>query len=632
MKKISALISFILAFVIVFGATACKKGGGTSTGSASESNKPTNTGEKLFDNGKTDYTVVIPKDATDYEKFAAQELTYFLNSSAGGDIKTKTDDEIDYNSESRIISLGNTSMRKDCGATFDESELGVSGYKIISKDKSVFISGADAHGTLYGVYDFLSEEVGYEFFSDDEIALNYSPTVELYNFDKTEVPDIQRRSVGYKPLWNSASYTRRLRLVDVNEDYIIDGHTFGTILPNQKYSKEHPDWFADPSSDISQPCFTNEDAFNQFVENSKTIIKKHVDGGGTGRYFMLGQNDNGAFCSCAKCTAKRNELGGAVSALTLYFVNRVSAAIDEWLATAYPGYKLEYPTYAYIQSMDPPITYNNATGKWNEPYIRPRDNVFVEITPLSVDWTYSFDDPRNSAMNSVINGWGHVTSNLWIYSYCVNFKQFFLPYNNYNFIVSNYRVAKKYNMYAYYEQGANQSNTTGLMELKFYLMSNLMWNTELYADELAERFIKRYYGPVADYMLEYYKTLRTWYGHISEDLGFRNSIYADLCREEYWPFDLVEKWQAQIFDKAYASIEYLKTLDEESYTKYFNRIKKENLTLTYLFLQLHSAEFTASERNAMIDEIEEYSALFQLNYYIEGAYTKDLIESWRKKF
>lgn len=59
MKKISALISFILAFVIVFGATACKKGGGTSTGSASESNKPTNTGEKLFDNGKTDYTVVI---------------------------------------------------------------------------------------------------------------------------------------------------------------------------------------------------------------------------------------------------------------------------------------------------------------------------------------------------------------------------------------------------------------------------------------------------------------------------------------------------------------------------------------------------------------------------------------------
>ena len=346
MKKISALISFILAFVIVFGATACKKGSGTSTGSASESNKPTNTGEKLFDNGKTDYTVVIPKDATDYEKFAAQELTYFLNSSAGGDIKTKTDDEIDYNSETRIISLGNTSMRKDCGATFDESELGVSGYKIISKDKSVFISGADAHGTLYGVYDFLSEEVGYEFFSDDEIALNYSPTVELYNFDKTEVPDIQRRSVGYKPLWNSASYTRRLRLVDVNEDYIIDGHTFGTILPNQKYSKEHPDWFADPSSDISQPCFTNEDAFNQFVENSKTIIKKHVDGGGTGRYFMLGQNDNGAFCSCAKCTAKRNELGGAVSALTLYFVNRVSAAIDEWLATAYPGYKLEYPTYA----------------------------------------------------------------------------------------------------------------------------------------------------------------------------------------------------------------------------------------------------------------------------------------------
>ena len=320
--------------------------------------------------------------------------------------------------------------------------------------------------------------------------------------------------------------------------------------------------------------------------------------------------------------------------MLLYFVNRVTEALDAWLATAYPDKHLEYPTYAYIESMDPPITFNSTTGQWNEPTIRPRDDVFVYVTPLSADWTYSFDDSRNSTMNSVISGWGNVTSNLWIYSYCVNFKQYFLPYNNYNILAANYRVANKYNMYAYYEQGANQSSTTGLMELKFYLISNLLWDCNQDGEALAERFIRQYYGPVSDYMLEYYNMIRMWYGHIQEELEppFRTNIYADICQEKYWPFDLVKNWKKNIFDKAYDSIAYLETLDNEAYTKYYNRIKKEELSITYLFVTLHSAQFTGSELTAMINEFEYYTTQFQLNYYIEGAYTKDMIENWRKKF
>lgn len=500
-------------------------------------------------------------------------------------------------------------------------------------DKSVFISGANPHGTLYGAYEFLKYTVGYEFFSDDEIVCNELPDVDVLKFDVTEIPAIQRRSLGYKPLWNSATYTKRLRLVDVSEDYIIDGHTFGTILPNEKYAAEHHDWFADYTADNSQPCFTNDEVFKEFVKNSKKIISDYFDAGKTGRYFMLGQNDNGLFCNCTKCAEAKRKYG-TVSGVLLDFVNRVSAALDEWLKTAYPDRYIEYPTYAYIESMDPPITFNSTTGKWNEPTIRPRDNVFVYITPLSADWTYSFDDPRNSLMNSVINGWGNVTSNLYIYSYCVNFTQFFIPYNNYNILAENYRVAKNYNMYSYYEQGANQSSTSGLMELKFYLISNLLWDPDQDADALAEKFIRQYYGPVADYMIEYYNMIRVWYAHLQEDLDppFRTSIYADICQAKYWPYDLLKNWKKNIFDKAYESIEYLKTLDKEEYEKYYNRIKKQELTIIYLNVSLHSTQFTQSELTEMINEFEKYTTQFQFNYYIEGAYTKDLIENWRKKF
>ena len=634
MKKFTKFVCFVLAFAICFAATAC----GDKNKSVDNSNNGGDgaietTGEKLFSGGNTDYTLVIPEDATEYEEFAASETVYFLKMSTGGTIAVANDADITYSENSKIISLGETKMRSATNKTYTEDELGISGYRITTVGKSVFISGANAHGTLYGVYEFLKHTAGYEFFSDDEIVIDETPDLDVLKFDITAVPSIQRRSLGYKPLWNSQTFTRRLRLVDLSEDFIIDGHTFGTILPNKKYSDQHPDWFADNTATNSQPCFTNADVFKEFVKNSKQIITEYFENGGTGRYFMLGQNDNGAFCTCADCTEAKKKYG-TVSGVLLDFVNRVTEALVNWLEEAYPDKHLEYPTYAYMQSMDPPITFNSTTGKWNEPTIRPRDDVFVFITPLSADWTYSFDDERNSTMNSVISGWGNVTSNLYIYSYCVNFTQYFIPYNNYNVLASNYRVAKQYNMYSYYEQGANQSATSGLMALKFYLISNLLWDCEQDGEALAEKFINQYYGPVADYMLEYYNMIRIWYGHLQEEIDppFRTNIYADICQAKYWPFDLVNNWKKNIFDKAYESIEYLKTLDNESYTKYFNRIKKEELTLTYLFVSLHSDQFTSSELTQMINDFEKYTTQFQFNYYIEGAYTKDLIENWRKSF
>ncbi len=626
MKRIGKGISVFLGILFTLSVAAC--GGGGSSASSSSDSSVQGTGETLF-SPEGDYVIVIPAEAEEDEEFASSELNYFLEMSSGARLDVRTDDEVDYSPESKFLSVGQTDFLAESGETFGYDELGASGFKVVTEGKTVFMAGARAEGTLYAVYEFLKYTVGYEFFSEDEIAINEDPNPQILDFDITEVPSIQRRSIGYKPLWDSNTFTRRLRLVDFDKDYIVNGHTFGTILPFEDYKDAHPDWFADVSASNSQPCLTNEEMTAEFVKNCKTLIEQNPDG----KFLMLGQNDNGPFCTCGECTAAQNRLGG-LSGLLLDFVNRVTEELDAWMAETYPGRELIYPTYAYQDTMAPPITFNTSLGQYNSPAVVPRDDVYVLITPLSADWTYSFDDPRNSGMNSVISGWGAVTSNLYIYSYCVNFTQYFIPYNNYNVIAGNYKVAERYGMYAYYEQGANQSRTTGLSELKFYLMANLMWNVNQDADALAEHFIERYYGPVSDYILDYYRQIRMWYGHLQEDLDppFRTSIYADICQAKYWPFYLLNNWQEQIFGRAYEEIDYLRDIDPESYTKYYNRVKKENLTLIYLFLSLHSNQFTSSEITSMIDEFEYYTTLFQLNYYQEGNYTKDLIESWRKRF
>lgn len=627
--KAKKLLLYILCAVVALSGCACGKTPSENGNKVEEKPAIPSTGRYIFKDGESDYRIVIPAEAAEYELYAADELQYFLELSTGKEIEVVTDEEVSYTAEAEFLALGEVSFRASSGAQYT-AELGDSGFRIDTKGNSVFMSGYGAEGTLYSVYDFLYYSAGYEFFAGDEIKINTTGDIELLAFGLKSVPALQRRSLGYKPLWNSVSYTRRLRFVDFDQDYIINGHTFGTILPFETYVKDHPEWFADSANKHSQPCLTNPDVFAEFVKNSKQIIRNHPDG----RYFMLGQNDNGKFCGCRDCTDAKDKYY-TISGVLIDFVNRVAAALDTWLAAEYPGRSLIYTTYAYLESLEAPVILNSVTGNYAAAHadVIPRDNVIVMITPLQADYTYSFSSSRNSSMKSLIDSWGSVTSNLFIYSYCVNFAQYFVPHNNFNILAENYRFAQKYGIYAYYEQGANQSNTNGFMELKFYLTSKLMWEPELDPVELTENFLRQYYGPAYDAMREYYYSLRNWYAHLQEvfDPPFKVTLYADVVKEAYWPFDLLQNWERNIFNAAFEAIEYLKAIDVSLYQKYYDRANKELLTLKFLYISLYQAEFTASEVIALIDDFERDTALYQLNYYKEGNYTKDLIADWRSR-
>lgn len=630
MNNIKRILLIIFCAVMLFSGIACSCNSSTVDPGGDDTKTPAipSTGRLIVEDGESSYKIVMPKEAAEYEEFAAGELRHFFAEATGKVLEIVTDEGIGYSDSAKYLSVGNTAFRDSSGQEYDK-ELGDSGFKIVTKGDSVFMSGYRSEGTLYAVYDFLYYSVGYEFFADDEIKIDSLTDVELLAFDYKSIPSIQRRSLGYKPLWNSKQYTRRLRFVNFDQDYIIDGHTFGTILPHEKYVKDHPEWFADTADAHSQPCLTNMEAFAEFVENSKVLIREKPEG----KFFMLGQNDNGSFCACKDCTAAKDKYY-SVSGVLIDFVNRVSKALDEWLAIEFPGRELTYVTYAYLESLEAPVRLNHNTGVYTPAHddVIPRENVVVMITPLNAEYTYSFSDSRNSSMKSLVDSWGSLTSNLFIYSYCVNFSQYFIPHNNFGILAENYRFADSYDIYAYYEQGANQSNTNGFMELKFYLISQLMWNPSLDPVQLTDKFLRQFYGPAYESMNEYYFALRTWYGYLQEvyDPPFKVTLYADVVKKAYWPFDLLNSWEKNIFDKAFESIEYLKTIDEALYNKYHGRINKELLTIKFLYISLHQAEFMTSEVIAMINDFERDSTLYQQNYYQEGKYTKDIIAEWRK--
>mgnify|MGYP000195257928 FL=1 len=120
MKKI---IVFLLTFATVFGMlTACKKKGDDNankddtpasaevTAIGDEPVSIADTGEYLVNGGKTDYKIVIGKDSTKTEKYAAEELQNFIKQSTTVEIPVVSDAGVSHDNNGRYISVGDTAL------------------------------------------------------------------------------------------------------------------------------------------------------------------------------------------------------------------------------------------------------------------------------------------------------------------------------------------------------------------------------------------------------------------------------------------------------------------------------------------------------------------------------------------
>lgn len=119
----------------------------------------------LVKQGSTSYAVVYPADTIpgSYVDIAADELCDLISESTGVFLSCIPDTGLTHKTDNKYISLGNTSLLASSGLDTDTSGLGGDGYKIITKDQSVFLYAKTTHGVLYAVYEFLYYQFGFEF-------------------------------------------------------------------------------------------------------------------------------------------------------------------------------------------------------------------------------------------------------------------------------------------------------------------------------------------------------------------------------------------------------------------------------------------------------------------------------------
>ena len=222
----------------------------------------------LAEQGKTRYEIVIGAKACEAEKYAAKELAYFLTEMTGAEFGIRGDDGEASDFE---IVLGNTNrMRLD--------ELGPElkpqaweGFAIVRDGEKLLILGNIPRATLYGVYDFLYEELGCRFLTPEvnhvpskatlSIALasrSYDPPMEYREIwnglahqpqhphspdEKTMFDDVWAVRNHLNLMGSSAQMEVMLGKVKwVGPSFV---HTFEYFIPVEEYFDEHPEYFAE---------------------------------------------------------------------------------------------------------------------------------------------------------------------------------------------------------------------------------------------------------------------------------------------------------------------------------------------------------------------------------------------------
>jgi hypothetical protein len=479
---------------------------------------------RIAEKGRAMAKIVLAPDACPTERFAADELGFFLHFVIGGPIPIVAEAPP---TESRLL-VGEGAVRL-ADPNFDSRALKPEEIIVRTKGRDLLLAGGSPRGTLYAVYTFLEEAVGCRWWTPTAWHLPRKPTLSIPPISVRYAPPLEYREpfwfVAFDPFWaarNKANGTRAGGDDIRGGHHVYEGfvHTFYSLIPPDRYFGAHPEWFSEVkgerTSKNAQLCLTNEEMRRELVKNLKLRLRDNP----SATIASVSQNDCYNNCTCPRCRAVDEEEGSPAGSL-LRFVNAVAADIE----AEYPNITID--TLAYQYSRKPPrIT-------------RPRSNVMVRLCSIECSFSKPLDDPANQAFLDDLKGWSEIAGRLFVWDYTTDFSHYIQPHPNYGVLGPNIRLFVKNNVHGIFEQGAYQSWGSEMAELRAWLLAKLLWNPALDAEQLRQEFLKGYYGAAAAHMSDYLATLERAVQKSGDPLGCFSSTEAKFLSLdtmlEAWP-------------------------------------------------------------------------------------------------
>lgn len=551
----------------------------------------------LFSDHTTKYRIVLDSNASESERWAAQELQHWLGEISGAWFPVQTFNQKKHKGPQIVIGFNEyvkERIKAKAPENADES------FTYCNSGSDILIYGGKQRGTMYGVMSFLENEFGCRFYTPAVSVIPKRLEHRFYFYDHTEKPGIRVRNDFYfeafDPIW-AARNKMNGRMDFTSQPGGVEAywsvHTFFKLISPEEFFDTHPEYFSlikgQRVREYSQLCLTNPDVLKIMIERIKERMRESPE------YLIydVSQNDWRNPCQCDKCKALA-EREGSESGPVIWFVNQVAEAVEKEFPDKFIG------TLAYQYTRKPPKN------------VRPRQNVVVRLCPIEACVSHPLKEcPQNKSFMDDLTGWSKIAPHLYIWDYVVNFAHYIMPYPNFNVLQSNIRTFRENNAIGIMEQAAYQSRGGEFAELKAYLISKLLWNPDCNTEAVINDFIYGFYGRAGQYIRRYFDLLNsriTPETHMHIHLGPYDKLFSEeMIAQSSELFDqaLKEADNEEIMrrvEMAYLPIMYLKCKRnpvlaryDGTYQRFSDIAKREGIT--------HYAEYkdAISDFNKMME-------------------------------
>ena len=639
-KTLIRLISFIAISSCLMGCKNKKNNEDDYQGyQPKEKEVPTVIENKLIvQNSRTDYAIVIPKDAKTKEKLAAETVVSYLSKATGARFTIAKDNEV--SASSHFISLGNTSLFRNefKDVSMEKLDGKISSYFASTKGENIYIysnPNERGEGTLYGAYDLLHYLVDYEYYAADEVYYVSKTNVNLLNYNNMFIePTFDGRSIGNFHLINNQDANENLRIINQykGSEWVssIYGHSQVTqfVKPEDVYDgaplyQSHPDWFSNPSAtvadtDTNQLCWSAGDSLETYVANRFIeYFQQYKDA----TYFMFGQEDNSdMFCKCQRCQNAMHDHAVNYAGLQIIFMNHVIEKTEAWLKANQPGRQVRYVVFAYYGTKTAPCVEKDGAWVAANNDVIPNKNLYILYAPIGANFAFPLENNYfNSNTYLDLKQWNAVASGrVMIYYYDVNFTHYFANFYNFGAVKAMYKTANDLGVSYMYTQGATDTNTSCFSDMREYVESKLMWDIDQDYDELVKDFMKHFYKDAADDIYEYYATVRDRLAEYHTEYGVGGGIYIDIRNTKIYPYSVL-RYLTKVFESAMSKIAHYEETDPDSYSTLKARIMREYLSVIYIKITCVKSELSDEEKAEMKEIFKTYIGYFAITKTNEGS-------------
>lgn len=502
------------------------------------------------------YPIVIPANATEIEKKAAEEFRRLMKLSTSVQLDILTELEQGYK---KGIFIGNTKQK----LPYNSTGLNQDGFTIQTDEKSLFIKGGTDKGIIYGVYTFFDEYLGYRSYSPDAFTYPAQSEIKISShINNTQIPINNLRSVfSYEALDPFYRDWHKLNLTI--SDWGLWVHTFATLLPPEVYFQEHPEYYAlidgerlahqkEDTHLFTQLCLSNPDVLQIVGDNLEQRMKENP----SFKYWSVSQNDTypdrGYNCKCPECSLI-DKKHGSPSGSILYFINRLAKRFPDKIIS----------TLAYRYSRKPPINIK----------VEPNVNIMFCSIECNRSKPIALDDSSEDFRQD-FEGWGKLTNNILMWDYVVQFANYMAPFPNLMVLQPNIQYFSQNGATAHFQQGGITKGCE-FSPLRSYLISRLLWNPNIDLKKEMNDFLYGYYEDAAPYISQYIELMHKEL----ENSKLSLTIYGN-------PIDHINGFMKDDFFSQYERLFNNAIESVKSKPEILNRVKIANTPLTYSLFEI----------------------------------------------